>query len=183
MKNLVATLVAGIILMAWQTASHTALQLHSMQEQYTPAQDTILQVLSQHLTTGGQYYLPNLPPGSSMEDYEKAMEQSMGKPWASIIYYPSNETNMVSNILRGLATNILLAFFLVWILGKLSQPGFSKIVAVSLAVGFIGFCFHPYPGFIWYKIPGVWVELIDSLVAFGLAGIWLGWWLGRKASA
>lgn len=180
MRNLIAALVAGVLIMVWQTASHTFLQLHAVQETYTPNQDAILKVLSENITADGQYFLPNVPPGTSMEEMTKAQEASMGKPWAQISYHKVMDMNMTANILRGLGTNIILAFVLVWILGKMQSLTFGKAVMVSLAIGFICFSFHPYPGYIWFKTSGINTELLDSLVAFGLVGIWLGWFMTRK---
>ncbi len=182
-KQIIGALVAGILIMAWQSASHTALQLHASQEQYTPNQDVILKVLSENLDKKGQYYVPNVPPGTSMEEMQKKMEECMGKPYASILYNPVMDTNMGANIGTGFAVNIILAFVLVWLLGKLKVQSFGSILSVCLALAFIAFCFYPYPGYIWYETNGIWVELADSFAAFGLAGIWLGWWLPRKAKA
>jgi hypothetical protein len=179
-KQIIGAVVAGIFIMAWQTVSHTALNLHASQEQYTPNQDIILQALSENLNKKGQYFLPTIPPGVPMSEYELLQEESMGKPYASIIYNPVMEYNMTANILRGLGTNIVLAFVLVWLLGRLRFQTMGSILSACIAVGFLSFCFYPYPGFIWYQIPGIWVELLDGLVAFGLAGIWLGWWLPRN---
>jgi len=180
MRNVIAALVAGILIMVWQTASHTFLQMHASQESYTPNQDAILKVLSENLDKDGQYYLPNVPPGTSMEEMEKAMEQCMGKPYASIIYHQKQETNMTNNILRGLGTNIILAFVLAWLMRKLRVQTFRNILTASMLVGFMAFCFYPYPGFIWYQTSGIWMELSDSVAAFTLAGLWLGWFMTRK---
>jgi hypothetical protein len=179
-KHIVAAVVAGIVIMAWQTASHTFLQMHASQEQYTPNQDVILKVLSENLDKQGQYYLPNVPPGTSMEEMEKVMEENMGKPYATILYSPKNETSMPANLLRGLGTNILLGFVLAWLMRKIKVQTFRNILTASMLVGFISFCFYPYPAFIWYQTPGIWMELADSVAAFTLAGLWLGWWMTRK---
>ncbi len=181
LNKVIGAVVAGFLIMVWQTASHTFLQMHASQEQYTPNQDAILKVLSENLDKQGQYYLPNVPPGTSYEEMEKVMEQNMGKPYASIIYSPRNETDMTANILRGLGTNILLGFVLAWLMRKLKVQTFRNILTASMLVGFISFCFFPYPAFIWYEVPGIWVELSDSVAAFTLAGLWLGWWTTRKA--
>lgn len=183
LNKVIGAVVAGILIMAWQTASHTFLQLHASQEQYTPNQDALLKVLSENLDKKGQYYLPNVPPGTPMEEMEKSMELAMGKPYATILYNPVMDTNMGANIGRGLGTNILLAVVLVWLLGKLKLQSFGSIFSACLAVAFLAFCFYPYPGFIWYKTEGIWIELFDGLAAFGLAGIWLGWWMTRKGKA
>jgi hypothetical protein len=180
MRNIIAAVVAGVLLMAWQTASHTFLQMHASQEQYTPNQDAILKALAENLEKQGQYYMPNVPPGTSMEEMGKAMEANMGKPYASILYHPKNETNMTANLLRGLGNNILLAFVLAWLMRKLKVQTFRNILTASMLVGFMAFCFFAYPAFIWYETPGIWSELSDSVAAFTLAGLWLGWFMTRK---
>jgi hypothetical protein len=183
MRNLIAAIVAGVLIMVWQTASHTFLELHAVQEKYTPKHAAILQVLTDSLDGDGMYFLPGVPPGTSMEEMQKMQEGMMGKPWAQINYHSSLQTDMTNNILRGLGTNIIMAFVLVWLLSKMSNLSFGSIFLAAVSIGFIGFCVHPYPGYIWYLTPGIRTELIDSLVSFGLAGLWLGWYLprGRKA--
>lgn len=183
MKNAIAAIVAGFLMMAWQTLSHTALNLHASQEMYTANQDAILKALSENLNEKGQYYLPNLPPGSSMEEMEKAMENAQGKPFASILYNPVNDTNMGMNILRGLLTNIILAFVLVSLLRRLSIKSIAGVLFVCISIAFIAFCIYPYPAYIWYETNGIWIELLDAVMAFGLAGLWLGWWLNRGKRA
>jgi hypothetical protein len=182
-KKIIAGVVAGILLMAWQTASHTALKLHASQEQYTPNHAAILEALNKNLDKSGMYFLPGLPPGASMELMEQAQKDWAGKPWAVVNYNTSFNTNMTSNILRGLATNIVLGLVLAWLVGRLRSPGFAGIFGASLAVGFLAFGFHPYPGHIWYETPGIRADLIDSLAAFGLAGAWLGWYIPRGQKA
>jgi hypothetical protein len=166
--------------MAWQTLSHTVLQLHAVQETYTPNQDAILKVLSENLSADGQYFVPNVPPGTSMDDMAKYQEASMGKPWAQINYHKAMDMSMTANILRGLGTNIAIALVLVWMLGKMKHLSYAAVLMFCLAVGFISFAFHPFPGYIWYKTMGINTELLDSLAGFGLAGLWLGWFMPRK---
>ncbi len=180
MRNLIAAVVAGFLIMAWQTASHTFLNLHAVQEKYTPNNAAILETLGKQLPGEGMYFLPGLPPGTSMEEMEKVQTAWAGKPWAVVNYNTSFNTNMGANILRGLGTNLVLAFVLVWLLSKMTNAGFGTILLASLSVGFMSFCFQPYPGFIWYETPGIRIELLDSLAAFGLAGLWLGWFLTRR---
>ncbi len=180
LNKVVGALVAGILIMAWQTLSHTALNLHASQEKYTPNNAAIMEVLNQNLPEEGTYFLPGLPSESTMEDYNKVQASWDGKPWAQINYNKSFNTNMGANIFRGLMVNLVIGLVLVWLLGKMQKPGFAIILLASLAVGFMGYCFHPYPGYIWYETSGIWIELFDSLAAFGLDGIWLGWWITKK---
>jgi len=180
-KQLIGGLVAGFLLMVWQMLSHTVLNLHGVQEKYTPNHAAIMDALNQNLSEEGMYFLPGMPPGSTMEDYQKMQTTWEGKPWAQINYNKSFNTNMGANIFRGLMVNLLIGLFLIRLLCKMKRPSFMGIFFASICVGFMAFCFHPYPGFIWYETSGIWIELLDSLAAFGLAGIWLGWWIPKNA--
>lgn len=182
MKNiLIPAVVAGLLLLLWQTLSHTILNLHAAQEKYTPNHTAVLKMLGDSLPGEGQYFLPGAAPGQSMEAMQKALAESMGKPWAQISYHKSLQTNMGANFLRSMGINLLLGFLLVGLLSKMHKPSFSSILSACLSIGFMSFCFHPYATFIWYKNYGIWAELADSLIAFGLAGLWLGWWMTGQA--
>lgn len=180
MRNVIAALVAGLLIMVWQTASHTFLNLHAVQEKYTPKHAGILKVLQDSLVEEGQFFLPGMPPGTSMEEMEKLGAASAGKPWAVISYHHSMDMSMTGNILIGLACNILIAFLLVWLFSKMKSLSFGSIFISCLIVGLIAFFTYPHPMHLWYKVPGIQIELLDAVAAFGLAGIWLGWYLPRK---
>ena len=55
-----------------------------------------------------------------------------------------------------------------------------NVLMACLFTGLIVFINEPYNQFIWYKIFDVRAHLIDALASWGLCGIWLGWWMGRK---
>jgi hypothetical protein len=64
----------------------------------------------------------------------------------------------------------------------MNAPSFQTIVIAALAVGIIAFLNEPYTGFIWYKTFDIWGYLLDAIAAWGLTGLWLGWWLRRGRS-
>lgn len=177
-KQLIATLVGGIILFVWQFLSWSMLNVHGKEFQYTANQDKILAALTENMTAG-DYYLPNLPPGSSKEAQEKYMTEAIGKPWALISYHPSMSMNMGMNMTRGLAADLLAVFLLVWLFGKFAQLDFRTVLLSSLALGFIGYLTSAYLNAIWFERQSI-PYLIDSVVQWGLIGVWLGWWMTRR---
>jgi hypothetical protein len=78
MRNLIAAIVAGVLIMVWQTASHTFLELHAEQEKYTPKHAAILQVLTDSLKEEGMYFLPGVPHGRNAEDAGGHDGQALG---------------------------------------------------------------------------------------------------------
>ena len=126
-KVLIGGIVAGIIIFIWQTLSWTMLNLHGASQQYTPKQDSILAYLSSQFSEDGGYYLPNVPPGTSAEEMEAATTKAMGKPWAQVYYHTSLDYDMVTNIIRGLLTDIALAWLFCWILAKFGSNSFEVV--------------------------------------------------------
>lgn len=179
MKNqIIATLVAAIILFFWQFLSWTLLNVHGNQFNYSEQQDSIMQVLSQHLKEG-TYMMPHPKPGSSQEEQEAFMQAYANKPWASITYHESFNTNMGMNMFRGFVVDIVAAFLLIWLLLQFRNLNFTTALLASLAVGGIGYLTIPYLNRIWFQTDSF-GYLIDCFVQWGLVGAWLGWWLTRK---
>jgi hypothetical protein len=60
-------------------------------------------------------------------------------------------------------------------------PSFTGIFTGCIAVGLFAFLWIPFMELNWFQ--GTWAaikgDLIDAVVAWGLCGLWLGWWLRR----
>lgn len=182
-KTLIASIVGGIILFMWQFLSWTILNLHGPSQQYTPNQDSILNMLKTNLDKEGGYYLPTAPPGTSFEGMEKIATENIGKPWASIQYHAALEYNMGLNMIRGLIADIFILWLLCWILGKLANNNFSTTFVSALFVGLIVYLNSSYTGHIWYPSFDIRAYLIDAVVSWGLVGLWLGWWLNKPTKS
>ena len=181
-KIIIGSLVGAIIIFLWQFLSFGASNLHGPAQQYTDKQDAIMSFLSNQGLKEGGYYMPRVPDNAGRSEMETAMKNSDGKPLARIEFHEKAETNMnamMINMVRGFLVNFVIVFLFCWLIGKIAKPGFGTILAGALAVGMIGFLNQPYTGFIWYKSFDIWASFLDAIVMWGLAGIWLGWWLRR----
>ena len=178
-RTLIGALVGGIIIFAWQTVSWVVLHMHDDAHKKAPNQEAIMALLTALPEEGG-YFLPNVDHNAPESEHEKLMEDMKGKPWATINYHKSWEANMTMNMVRGLLSNIIMVWLLCWIFSKVYQPRFGTIFLASLAVGLITFINQPYTGHIWYEMPDINAFLTDSLVSWGLCGIWLGWLFNRR---
>lgn len=177
-KQLIASLVGGLILFLWQFLSWSMLNIHASEFQYTANQDQIMENLAQNLEEGS-YFMPGVPPGSSNEAQQAAMENSIGKPWATISYHKSMDMSMGMNMFRGFTADILAAFFLVWLLMKFSAVDMKTAVFAALALGGASYITTAYLSSIWFESSSI-GYLIDAVVEWGLVGVWLGWWLPRN---
>ncbi|MCK9404348.1 MAG: hypothetical protein M0Q26_13235 [Chitinophagaceae bacterium] len=182
-KSIIGAIVGGLLIFFWQFVSWTTLDLHRPAQEYHPKQDSILSYLSATLEKDGGYLLPTVPKGTSFEEANKMGEQMVGKPWASVQYHSSytiTANEMYMNMVRGLVTSIFMVWLLIWIIAKWNKIGFVNVLLACLFTGLIVFINEPYGSYIWYKIFDVRAHLLDALAGWGLCGIWLGWWMGRK---
>jgi hypothetical protein len=181
-KWLIGSLVGGVIVFLWQFLSWTMLGIHDNAAKYHPAQDSIVSYLSSVIKEDGAYMLPTVKPGASNKDYEELVEKLEGKPWASLIYHTSYSYDMVRQMTRGFLVDVFLVFTLIYILTRGGVPTPVRVVAGSVAVGLFTFLWGPYMGHNWFHLPMNMIlgDLLDALVAWGLTGLWLGWWLNRK---
>jgi hypothetical protein len=178
-KSLIGAIVGGIIIFIWQFLSWTLVNLHEPSQQYTPKQDAVMAVLSSNLEEGG-YFIPNVPEGTSMEEQEKAMNAMEGKPWATIQYHKSMNTDMTMNMIRCFITNVITVWLLCFILLRLRNQSFGTIFAASLFTGLIIFLNVPYIYHIWYETFDLMAHFVDAIVSWGVTGLFLAWWLPRN---
>ncbi|MFT3844754.1 MAG: hypothetical protein QM725_06865 [Lacibacter sp.] len=178
-KVLIGSLVGAVLIFLWQFASWTILDNHRPQQQYTPNQDTILAFLGKHINGDAAFFLPTTSQNATREEMEATMKSSIGKPWAQVFYHKEMKDNMVMNMIRGFAINFVIVLLFILIMGKVTENSFTNVLLSSVGVGLIVFFNSPYTIHIWYETFDVWAHLFDAVVAWGLVGLWLGWWLNR----
>ncbi len=181
-KWLIGSLVGAILIFGWQFLSWTMLGIHDKEARYTPAQDSIVNFLSGTLKDDGIYMIPTVAPGTSMKEGMEMGKKMDGKPWATVMYKTAYKHDMAMPLIRGFLIDLFLVFSLIYILTRAGTPTGLRVFAGSVAVGLVTFLWGPYTMHNWYQTPTETLtgHLIDSLAAWGLAGIWLGWWLNRK---
>jgi hypothetical protein len=142
----------------------------------------VINTLSGIFKEEGQYLIPRSEANASEEDEQKYMEALKGKPWALVTYHPSYENDMGMSAFRGFTTALLSVLIFIWLIGR--NPGnLGTVFLKGVGVGFLMFLFVYYNQNIWMQTPWSVIrgELIDLLVAWGLCGLWLGWWLNRTS--
>ena len=97
-KWIIGSLVGAIIVFVWQFASWTFLPVHDKSMKYSANQEQIMTTLSANLTEDGMYMMPSAPTKKEQQDMMKSME---GKPWATVIYHKSMNTDMTMRMIRG----------------------------------------------------------------------------------
>ena len=181
-KWVIGSIVGAILVFLWQFLSWTILPIHSGEAKYTPAQNELLNSISASIKEDGTYMLPTVAPGASMDEHQKLMSGMEGKPWATVIYRNSYKMDMVMPLVRGFLIDLVLVIILIYVLTRAGTPTSMRIFAGSVAVGLFTFLAGPYTMHNWFQTTTAAYtgHLIDAFVAWGLCGLWLGWWLNRK---
>jgi hypothetical protein len=180
-KWIIGSFVGAILVFGWQFLSWNILGIHNAGEKYTPAQDSIINVLSTTLKEDGMYLVPTTEPGADMKARDELAKKMDGKPYAGIIYVKSFETGMTKPIIRGFLIDLALVLLMISILVRGGLPSFTGIFTGCIAVGLFTFLWQPYMELNWFQVPWPAIKghLIDAIVAWGLCGLWLAWWLRK----
>jgi hypothetical protein len=179
-KWLIGSIVGAILVFAWQAASWMALGIHDSQMKYSPAQTGIMNSLSSANLEEGLYMMPSAPTKKEQQEMMKGME---GKPWATVIYHKEFRTAMAMPMISAFLVDIFLVISLIYLFTRGGIiPIARRVFSGSVAFGLAFFLWSPYMGHIWFDLPWSMIkgDLIDSVVAWSLCGIWLGWWLNRN---
>jgi hypothetical protein len=183
-KWIIGSIVGAIIVFAWQMLSWMVLDLHAPEHKYSPAQDQIMSTLNAANLEDGMYMLPNVKPGTSREQMKQEWENMGGKPWAMITYGKSLNEDMTTSMIMGFVVDLILVVLVISILVRGGLPSFLGIFTGCIAIGVFSFLWGPYMLRNWYNVPWPAIQpyLIDAIVAWGLCGLWLGWWLRRPVN-
>lgn len=169
-RKLLFSLIGAIIIFAWQFFSYAMPNFHKSASQYTPAQDSILQMMAQQGLREGMYMLGQPDPSLSPAEQQAAMDKMDGKSWAVVNYHETNTMSMGMNMARGFLVCFVLSFLLFWIFLQQKDPTLMNRLYLALAVGIIGFFFVPYTNFIWYKAPDIFAHFADAIVPWAILG-------------
>jgi len=181
-KVIIASLVATLIVFVYQALSWMVLPFHTNSMEYLPQQDTVLALLDTYATEDGVYRMPGTPPDLSQADHENMMAEMEGKPWAMVHFHKSYHNSMGSAMVIGILLNLFAALIVSWLLSRCT--GFTTFLSRWLAVmAFAVFSVlqADLMDWNWWQTPASYLtgEVIDTLLGWALAGLWLGWYMGR----
>lgn len=169
-RKLLFSIIGAVIIFAWQFLSFAMPNFHKTASRYTPAQDSILQLIEKQGLKEGMYFLGQPDPSLSQAEQEAYLEKLDGKPWGVINYHESNTMSMAMNMIRGFIVCFVISFLLFWLFVQQKNPTLINRLYLALAVGVIGFFFVPYTNFIWYKAPDIFAHFADAIVPWLILG-------------
>lgn len=190
-KLVVASFVGAVIIFMWNALSWMALPVHLDTFKFAPNQDSVLSLLDASGIESGAYSFPmadnrNIEAFDSKykEQCEKVFLESIGKPSAMVFFTKSTSGDMMSSFLLGFLYVFVLAFSVTLILilasNKLHTFGgrFWLVMLIAMLFAIQGpLTDHNWMQFPWHYVRGA---LVDIIASWGLCGLWLSWYLGRK---
>lgn len=181
-KILIGTIVGAIILFGWQSMSWTGLGIHNDSFKFAPAQDSVISSLEKNLPEPGMYRIPNWVPGSSQLEQDALMKKMEGRPWAIVTYHNYYDGDMFKPIIRGFLICLVCVLLVCLVINQFAKPNFINVFLTAVGFGLVSFLSVSYIGHNWFNTPWHYLtgELIDSIVGWGLCGIWLGLWNNRR---
>ncbi len=182
-KILIGSLIGAILVFGWQSVSHLLMHYHDAGYKRVSNDSVVINTLSSNMQYEGRYYVPGIDMNASADEMQKMSEERAGQPWALITYHPELKEDMIMSSVRSFATAFLCVLILLGILGK-NPGGFGAVFFKCLGMGIFAFLFIWYNQNIWMQTPWSVLkgEMYDALIAWGICGIWLGWWLNKRSN-
>ena len=162
-KNLLLSVVAGIVLFVWGFISWAVLPWHNMVANKFTNEASVSQVLKENSPQQGVYYLP-----FSEKDH------GPNQVGAFVNVLPQGtDMNMGKHMATAVITQIIGAFLILTLLMQTSGLTYwGKVGFVALVGLTIGFVSHvPYWNWFGFSTPYILVMILDTAIGWTLAGL------------
>jgi len=190
-KIVVASIVGSIILFAWNAVSWMVMPTHLHSFRYTPAQDSILNVLKNSGLTTGAYMLPTID-NANVSSFDTAyhekgkamMDARIGKPMATIFYVDAIPSMHPSQFLKGFLYTLIAVFCVCFLLSLAYQSDASFFMRwwMVMLIGIIIMMTGPMMNHNWMHEPWHYTKglVYDALIGWALTGLWLAKYLKKS---
>lgn len=162
-KNLLLSVLAGLVLFVWGSVSWVVLPWHNMVANKFTNEASVSQILKENAPRAGVYYLPFS---------EKDHGPNQVGAFANVLPQ-GTDMNMGSKMAVAVVTQIIGAFLVLTLLLHASGLSYwGKVGFIALAGFSIGFVSHmPYWNWFEFSTPYVLVTVVDITVGWTLAGL------------
>lgn len=175
-KVILGALVGALIFFVYQSAMWMG-GIHSDFSMYTPNQPAIMKALSENLTQDGAYMMP-------MADYsqpdaeaagEKLMTESIGKPWALVMYHKEMRGMEPSYMIKGFLFLLVACFIVALVLYSGRYDSFGKRFAVAMAFSLFALLQCTLAEMNWWEFPWHFVKatVFDLIIGWAVVSLWL----------
>lgn len=189
-KVLLAGILAGVVMFAWQTVWHMVLQFGEIGFRNLPNEETLLPALRASIVHSGMYFFPWMEnvKGMSKEQQNAAQQKWTEKyrtgPYGILVYAPlGGEFNMTPLMLRQAAFDIIAGLLAAYLLAQTSFAGFGGRWLFVLLLGLIPGLLVSLPYWNWYRFPRDYTlaEIGACVSTFAVAGLALAGMVKKPA--
>jgi hypothetical protein len=192
-RIILAAVLAGMALFAWQSISHMVVGLGEVGIREIPNEDAVLAAMRQSIPEPGFYFFPGmrLPPNATKEQQQAAMKQWEAKytsgPAGILIYHPRGEQPMSPKQLLGqlagsMVAALIAGFLLSRAVGSLSC--FASRIGFVVLLGLLPSVMVHFPYWNWYGFPTSYslAALTDHILGFAVMGAVLAAFIKQPAT-
>ena len=180
-KIIIGSLVGALIMFVWSFLAWMILPIHANTFAYTDKQVVIMQALADNGLETGAYGLSTAP---TREEHFKNMQEgtNKGKPVATIMYSKEDIGMGPKQQLFGFIFNFIMIFAACMLLANnMNGSFFSRWWMVMMFAVVIIFGVYMMQ---WNWMGNTWNYtrdfVLDCTIGWGINGLWLAWWFGRK---
>lgn len=162
-KNLLLSVLAGLVLFVWGFISWTVLPWHNMVASKFTNEVSVSQALKENAPRQGVYFLP-----FSEKDHGPNQVGAF-----AVVLPHGTDMNMGKQMATAVMTQIIGAFLVIVLLGQTGGATYWAKVELFALIGLIiGFVSHvPYWNWFGFPAPYVLVTILDTTIGWTLAGL------------
>jgi hypothetical protein len=186
MRVIIAAIVGGIVVFAWNAVAHMVLPLGEMGIQSLPAEEAVVPALQQAIRQRGLYFFPGMPPGEMTSEATKGGEEKMRRgPQGILVYDPAGGEMMDPAQLGIELGSTVLGALLVAVVLACTRVGRAGRTLLATALGLFAWASIEVSYWNWYRFPDAYAlgTLIEHTVGWLLGGVAIALALGRPKPA
>ncbi len=177
-RILLAGLLGGAAMFLAGAITHVVLPLGEVGIQSLPNEEAIIPALRDNIRECGMYFFPGMASKPTPEQQKQWEERYRAGPTGVLIFHPRGSEPMNPlQLLTELASNILLAFVVAWLLSRATLSSFGARLLFVALIGLVVGLAIPVSYWNWYGFPGAYTlaEMANEVIGFGAAGLVLAW--------
>ena len=191
-KNVLAVLLAGIVLFLWGFISHEVLPLYKHALLKFTSEEAVTQASVANAPTPGVYFMPYVPQdakGMSADEFKTAQQTAIEKLKGGPFVFASVRLGAMGSFptyfLIQFLTDVLTAFFLLLVLMKVHEQSYWNRVMICVWIALAAFAVKSLPMWNWYEFSSAFTfaELIDFVGRMFFAGLVLAKMIPGQQSA
>lgn len=171
-KAILCGIVGGIVVFIWGMVSWKMLPWHVRSLHQFKNEAQVYEAIKKNAPVSGIYVLPNMYGASAAQESHQKMLAKGPVMFASVLVEGAGHLSVMPFVIA-LATQIVGAILIMWMLMQTKLNSFRKKVGFVVLVGFLVGLLGVLPAWNWWGFSGAYVLSCfgDLIIGWGLAGL------------